>query len=59
MAIAKISRGSGEGRGTFHMTRRYKAPRERPAAMWTFRANRALGAPGRPGGSTTPPETTR
>ena len=58
MAIVKISRGSGERRGTFNRARRYKAPKERPA-RWTIQADRALGAPGRPGGSTTPPENTR
>ena len=59
MATVKISRGERVGRGKWHRLRRDKAPKERPAATWTSRANRALGAPRRPGGSTTPPETTR
>ena len=59
MATMKISRGERVGRGQWHRMRRNKAPRERPAATWTSRANRALGAPGRPGGSTTPPANTR
>ena len=58
MAIIKFSRGSEERRGTFDRARRYKVPKERPA-RWIFQADRALGAPGRPGGSTTPPANTR
>ena len=58
MAIAKFSGGSEEQKGTFNRERRYKVPRERPS-RWTIRADRALGAPRRPAGSTTPPANIR
>ena len=58
MAIVKFSGGSEERKGTFNRARRYKVPKERPA-RWTIRADRALGAPRRPAGSTTPPANIR